>query len=396
MIRTPFLPHARKSQYQRQWRVIVLLLLWSPWAETSADRCRAWAAEVELLTPKPGATIIARNPETHLVLRQSGPGEAKRVRVERSGAVLAPVISMQNGKHKYLHFRLPLEGGMNSFTILPGDQRLELKLQPVESELDLKPRSQKAFFFHEDENLPKSCQPCHELRQAKIIQPIGMQQQISCNSCHQNLIRKDKWQHSTVVNQQCLACHQQSAEPWRIGLPTTKIENLCFNCHAGKRVWNSRDSVIHGPMAMGGCTLCHSPHGGDHRFQLWAEGSLGLCLSCHADKENLVSKEDRVPYVHGIITGKGCVACHDPHASSEQFMLHLPVNELCVGCHPKLVETGLGHPVAGHPLSGPREIRRRDRKLTCVGCHEPHGTAHQYLLIETKLGARLCRECHKR
>ena len=147
---------------------------------------------------------------------------------------------------------------------------------------------------------------------------------------------------------------------------------------------------------IGGCTLCHSPHGSKHRYQLWAEGSLDLCVVCHDDKQDLLDKKNPVRYVHGIIFGKGCIACHDPHATDEEFMLHKPINELCVSCHPGLAIVSQSHPVAGHPVAGPKDPLQPGRKFSCTSCHEPHGSAHQYLLIETKLGGRLCRVCHKR
>jgi predicted CXXCH cytochrome family protein len=378
------------------FRAAVLLLFcligigsFAPWGQVLA-------ADVEILTPKPGTTVFARNPETHLVLRQVG-GKIIRVRVEQTGAILNSIVSMEGEEHTFLHFRLPLVSGKNKFTVLPSGPQLEFKYQRVQAELNLASLGKDAYFFHQDDKLPKSCQDCHDLKDAEVIAPAGLIKQISCVTCHPKVVNQGTWKHSTTLNQQCLSCHQQSVKPWRIGFPAVKIQEICFSCHTGARSWSAR-KIIHGPLILGGCTLCHNPHGEDHRYSLWAEGSLTLCLSCHSDKANLVNekKEKRPAYVHGIIFGKGCVACHDPHASNENFMLKKPTNELCASCHPALQGVTRGHPVAGHPVAAPTEHRRPGRELTCVGCHEPHGASHQYLLIETKLGARLCRVCHKR
>ncbi|MGK2945090.1 MAG: cytochrome c3 family protein [Desulfuromonadales bacterium] len=197
------------------------------------------------------------------------------------------------------------------------------------------------------------------------------------------------------MNQQCLTCHQQSAKPWGIGFPKVKSQELCFKCHTSKSSWFSRE-VIHGPLHLGGCTLCHNPHGENHRYQLWAEGSLALCITCHGDKQNLVSKKDRVPYVHGILLGEGCVACHNPHASDQEFMLHKPINTLCLGCHSRQSKFSSGHPVPRHPVAGSAEHLRPGRELSCSSCHNPHGSSHKYMLIESIQGGRLCRVCHEK
>lgn len=353
---------------------------------------RAGAVEFELLTPRPGVTILARHPETHLVLRYSESQTAIQVRVEKSGIILNPVQSVDGMEYLYLHFRLPLKPGPNIFTIVPTGRQLEFTYKPLQA---LLPQDMKKFFlFHQDDRLPESCVDCHDLQDTTTIDLVGLKQDTSCIACHTNIIDKNPWQHSASANQQCLSCHLQFVKPWRIGFRAGKIDTTCLTCHTGKKIWLV-SKHRHGAM-IGGCTLCHNPHGSKHRYQLWAENSLQICVSCHADKKNIFDQENPLPYIHGIIFGKGCVACHNPHASDEEFMLLKPINELCRSCHPSLAAIKRGHPVAGHPLSGPKERRRPDRRLTCIGCHNPHASSHKYLLIETKQGGLLCRVCHKR
>ena len=356
---------------------------------------RAWATGMELLSPRSGATIVARNPLTHIVLRQPGATGTLQVKVDRTGEFLKPVVTMDDGNSVFLHFRAPLEPGRNDFTILPAGMKVELKYQRVQAELHPESFDKDVYLFHLGNTLPKACQECHDLHETETVDPGGMVKQTSCSVCHKTIVAKGSWKHSPVVNLQCLSCHLQSSKPWRIGFPKVKVQELCFNCHAGKKSWFSSNSV-HGPLYSGGCTLCHDPHGANNRYMLWADGSMTLCISCHQEFQNLVSEDNRMPYVHNIIYGKGCIACHSPHASDNQFNLRKPINQLCLGCHPDPTG-GLGdHPVAGHPLSGSTEHRRPGRKLTCVGCHNPHGSYYQSLLVQTKQGALLCRECHNR
>lgn len=371
---------------------LILLLLWAvPGVLTVTDSV---AAEPEILTPRTKATILARHPETRLVLRQDSGARMLRVQIGETARLLDPHLSMEGADGVYRHYRLPLKVGTNSFTLVPGGTKLELEYQAIQSEVNLRRRRSDVYSFHQGDQLPASCRDCHELRDEQILAPVGLPQQQGCRSCHGQLMDKGRHRHSTTDNQQCLACHQQSLEPWRMGLPTERTRELCLGCHTGRGEWFER-KVMHGPLNLGGCTLCHDPHGSNYPQQLWADGALDLCIACHSDMAQLVAaiRERKIPYVHNVLTGPGCVACHDPHASDEIYMLKKPINELCAGCHPAQADSG-GHPVARHPVSGPTERLRPDRRLTCTSCHEPHGSYNRYLLIETNQGGRLCRECH--
>jgi predicted CXXCH cytochrome family protein len=372
----------------------VFLLLFSFLVGTVGTQARVLAADVELLTPRPGSTIVAKHPETHFVLRQALTEGKSPVRVEKDGATFAPLVTQEDGGQRYLHFRLPLKTGLNRFTILPSGQRVEIRYRQIQGDPDPRSFDKDVFLFHQHGNLPKNCRDCHDLKETKSLEPVGIKEQTSCAECHQNLIDQGAWKHSTTVNRQCLVCHQQSVKPWRIGFPTSKMQDICLACHTGKRAWFTR-KYVHGPVNVGDCTVCHDPHGGSYRYQLWADGSRALCLACHSDMENLVRKKKPLPYVHGIIKGQGCVVCHSPHATDNQFMLRKPVNDLCVGCHTKLAGITRGHPVSGHPLSGPEERRRPGRRLTCVGCHNPHGSKYKHLLVGDERGAHVCIICHR-
>jgi predicted CXXCH cytochrome family protein len=351
------------------------------------------AAEIEILTPRPSATITARISETHLVLRRPAGAGTEQLRVEAAGRRLEPLGVRQHQGNQYFHFRLPLKPGANAFTILPSGRRFELKYQPLRANVTTSTLGKDAYLFHRDDKLPESCAACHDLQKTRTIEPLGLTAQESCVTCHRNVL-KTRNQHSATANNLCLICHQQSVNPWRIGYPVAHIEDTCLTCHNGKKIWRSR-KYVHGPLNVGGCTLCHNPHGDENRHQLWADGAAELCVACHSEKEELMRKDRGMHTVHGIIHGLGCVACHDPHATNHEYMLHKPINELCVSCHQALAGITRGHPVGGHPVAGPSERRRKGRELTCASCHDPHGSPHADLLIETYLGGHFCRKCHK-
>jgi predicted CXXCH cytochrome family protein len=354
----------------------------------------AAANTLDVLTPRPGATIFARNPETHVVVRQVWSHGVGTARLEKSGIRIEPIVVRQHQGVDYLHFRLPLTPGANSFTVFPGGQKIDLRYRPLQADFNLSSIGKDGYFFHQDDQLPKDCSHCHDLQKSATLDPIGLNQQTSCLVCHKNVVDKGTYRHSTTINRQCLTCHQQFVKPWRIGFPVSKTEELCLGCHTGKKAWRTQKS-IHGPMNAGGCTLCHNPHGGTFRHQLWAEGSTALCIACHSDKEGLLDAKRSVPFVHGIIVGAGCLACHDPHASGNDFLVTKPVNQLCVGCHTGLAGVVRGHPVGGHPVAGPKERRRQGRELNCTSCHDPHGSAYKYLLVGDSRGGHVCISCHR-
>ena len=355
-----------------------------------------WALELEVLTPPSKSLIMARHAETHLIVRQSGSQQMVRLQIGAAARLIDPVMSRESPEDGgiYRHYRLPLVPGENSFTLVPGGVSIEVEFQPIQSEVHLRTRGRDFYYFHAQGDLPTNCSQCHTLKDPGKTTRLGLPRQESCLSCHRNMIDRSSWQHSASYNQQCLACHQQSLDPWQIGMPNIRIRDLCLECHTGKKTWLNKKHV-HGPINLGSCTLCHDPHGGTNPRRLWADGDADLCIGCHSDMFELTKdrRQRGIPYVHGLITGPGCIGCHDPHASDHLFVLHSPINELCSSCHPGPAQSG-AHPVERHPLQGPTEMSRPGRELSCTSCHEAHGSHHQYLLIETPQGGRLCRECH--
>ncbi len=221
------------------------------------------------------------------------------------------------------------ETGLPLFPATSGSNSI---IGQIKVALHRKAFEKEAYRFHLDDKLPSGCEDCHDLREITNIDPMGlMKGQGSCIVCHKNFIERIKLRHSPTVNNQCLICHQLSLKPWRIGIPAGKIDDTCFICHTGKKELMSQKHR-HGPL-VAGCILCHNPHGDEYRYYLWADGSVDICVTCHSDMKKLLEPDSPSFNVHGVIRGPGCVVCHDPHASDEQFMLRKPVNMLCLGCH---------------------------------------------------------------
>ena len=74
-----------------------------------------------------------------------------------------------------------------------------------------------------------------------------------------------------------------------------------------------------------------------------------------------------------------CVDCHNPHGSATRSLLNADsVNDVCYTCHAE--------------KRGPFLWEHAPVRESCVNCHQPHGSNHDKLLV----GARpyLCQQCH--
>jgi predicted CXXCH cytochrome family protein len=168
----------------------------------------------------------------------------------------------------------------------------------------------------------------------------------------------------------CLVCHIDFARKW------------ARLAHSQKML----DNAI--PKTSRGCEGCHGP-GSEHvlgnRQQIirWKTLSTAaannICLQCHQGK---VEAEQWRVSPHSS-AGLRCDGCHEVH-SPTQFtsMLRQEPNQVCLRCHARVEE--LAKQKAHHPLS--LDL------LSCVNCHNPHGSPNSKLLKEQK--SKLCESCH--
>lgn len=95
----------------RAWARIVFSLLFclAGW-ESFPFSGQLWAAGVEFMTPSFGATVIARNPETHLVLRLAGTEGTRALSVKANGQITLPIEVAEGEEYTYLHYRFIASG----------------------------------------------------------------------------------------------------------------------------------------------------------------------------------------------------------------------------------------------------------------------------------------------
>lgn len=221
----------------------------------------------------------------------------------------------------------------------------------------------------------------------------------TCQPCHEDIYSAfQKNPHNLVDTQKsrgwetraCESCHgpgakhAESAEKSAIvnpaRLPAAEADRDCLKCHLNQPTHIGRIQSSHAKNAVS-CTACHSIH---------AHGPYGLvprkvaaineqCASCHTT----VWAQFQRPYKHRLPEGAmSCVDCHNPHgstfrANTQAYAANEPG---CFGCHGN--------------LRGPFTFEHAPVRLEgCGACHEPHGSANPHMLARAEVRF-VCLECH--
>ncbi len=197
-----------------------------------------------------------------------------------------------------------------------------------------------------------------------------------CYACHDKVDSK-KAVHKPVKDGTCTKCHsphQSSNKYMLLGAGA----QLCFKCHA-KSI--AEGKFQHGPVAVGDCTMCHSPHQSEFPKLLQAQAN-GVCFTCHMDKQDEIAKKKAV---HTPVKEK-CVACHLPHAANFAPLLkNEPTKALCLDCH-KARKDQLAMVKVPHNALG--------LEKGCLECHDAHATDFPKQLVREPMD--LCLNCHNK
>ena len=230
------------------------------------------------------------------------------------------------------------------------------------------------------------CLKCHNINTAgfRTRHSNYPMQGVNCVNCHDphsttntsaSLLYPEK--HPPFGEKQCLACHKSgnSVETKASG------KGLCLMCHAEK-IDEFKRPVVHLPVNQeAGCLSCHSPHTAYTKTLLNAPPKR-FCFKCH-DQDEFTRKQSHPPVV------EDCFACHVAHASEDPGLLTTAdVMVLCGQCHADADTTHY------HPMGSGVTDPRTGEMLVCTGCHEPHCSDYEPLVIQEKT-RRLCIQCHK-
>ena len=201
----------------------------------------------------------------------------------------------------------------------------------------------------------------------------------------------------------CLNCHNQHSSNEEKLLDLTP-QNLCVSCHDDMQNKIDKATTVHGAITdKRSCINCHSPHASNEKKFLIKDVKT-LCLSCHdrtyttgpRKVANISQILEKSKNIHGAIEKVGCVGCHDPHASSNPFLLnkafpsgsYAPANKenfaLCFNCHKsELIEKQVTTTATGF-RNGDKNLHfvhiNGEKGRSCVICHNPHGSNNEHLI----------------
>lgn len=191
--------------------------------------------------------------------------------------------------------------------------------------------------------------------------------------------------HNPESEKRCATCHKLDLSEDILSKKPT-VEKNCEPCH--QTMFHRSSS--HVPASDWDCLMCHDPLSVP-KYQLYTNKKYdaSLCFECHSDVEEAVTKERAV---HAPAGAGDCKVCHDLHSSGFDKLVVNKTNKICSACHDNVSNTP--HPIVNHPLEGKPDPHRKGKELSCVSCHNPHASDHEYLLIGNKLS--ICQACHQK
>jgi len=221
----------------------------------------------------------------------------------------------------------------------------------------------------------------------------------TCQACHEDIFNSfQKNPHHEIEtdkkrgfeNNACESCHgpgSKHAESMSAAdirnpakIPPAQADKICLTCHLNQPTHVGRISSSHAKNQVA-CVACHSMHkGGPESLVPRKINDINkLCASCHQD----VWASFQRPFTHKLPQGAmSCVDCHNPHGTFLPSMMQtVSANEPgCFKCH--------------GDKAGPFVFEHAPVKMDgCMDCHQPHGSANPRML--TRADVRLvCLECH--
>lgn len=223
-----------------------------------------------------------------------------------------------------------------------------------------------------------------------------------CGTCHEDLAKEfarnphhnvetgDKHGGPVWTGKACEACHgpgskhieSLSAADIRnpSKLPAADVDRTCLGCHRNGPTHVGRVENSHARDLVP-CTSCHSVHArGPNAIALRKPAEVNaLCASCHPD----VMSRFLLPFKHKVTeNAMTCVDCHNPHGSLKPGHIQLTnANEPgCMKCH--------------GDKRGPFTFEHAPvREEGCATCHEPHGSTNAKMLVRQEVRL-VCLECH--
>ncbi|MBI1854078.1 MAG: hypothetical protein HYR85_27385, partial [Planctomycetes bacterium] len=207
---------------------------------------------------------------------------------------------------------------------------------------------------------------------------------LSCHTPHAAVTKKPihAFAHEPFVQGSCDGCHDVSATGGGKLLADTGTK-LCGECHEDQMKPWAKVVSPHDPVAKGDCLKCHLPHASEQK-RLLAAPTRDLCIGCH---QPIAVRAARSTSHAAATPGGTCTNCHLPHGGTTKPLFPSEVSQTCLRCHQ--LHTNFSHPF-GAGVKDPKT----QQPLTCLSCHDPHGTPYAFFLRGDPK-RDLCVQCHK-
>jgi len=242
-------------------------------------------------------------------------------------------------------------------------------------------------------DVPGLCKDCHQTDKPFFLKahqnyPVANARCTVCHNPHgssRSALLYDTV-HVPVANKMCNQCHEEPTSATPFKTKKTGFE-LCRGCHYDMVNSALSKNRIHWPLVdRRGCLNCHNPHASKQAALLNGNSMTSVCGGCHQDT---ITRQEKALSKHNPVEQGMCTTCHSPHASDNVLLLkEKDVIALCSTCHDFTHHSS-------HPI-GEKAIDPRNKNLTldCLSCHKSHGS-DQKRLAHFQFGMDLCVQCHE-
>jgi predicted CXXCH cytochrome family protein len=140
-----------------------------------------------------------------------------------------------------------------------------------------------------------------------LCQDYASAREFDASASEEKAAAKKGSSHRPYAEKECSLCHKSSGDNALI----VPRDQLCFVCHTDF----IQGTNVHGPVSVGDCLACHNPHDSSDLFLLKADRSL-ICSRCHVEERLAMA-------MHNTLKERGmaCVDCHDAHAGNNRYFL---------------------------------------------------------------------------
>jgi DmsE family decaheme c-type cytochrome len=229
--------------------------------------------------------------------------------------------------------------------------------------------------------------------------PPGYVGSETCQICHEDIYNSVAKSPHHIVDtgkkwgfaaRACEACHgpgqehAESADATKIHNPAklaaAAADKICLTCHLNEPTHVGRLQSSHAKDQVS-CVSCHKIHanGAEGLVARTPSGVNEHCASCHANVWAQFQRPNHHRLPEGAMT---CVDCHNPHGSIRPAMTQIfGSNEPgCFKCH--------------GDKRGPFTFEHAPVRFEgCAACHEVHGSTNPRMLTRAEVRF-VCLECH--